>query len=122
MLKIKLKSKSGPSAEDGVGAKASAGGEATTVACPDHLAIADLAVAKSLGSVIASPVVKTLGRKSHPELGERVHICVRCDHPIAIYGRLVRAKDSYLLQVTVLFFKPLFVEIACLVFLFFFFL
>lgn len=100
MLQIKLRSKGGPSTEGGVGAKPAAG-EAVTVACPDHLTIADLAVAKSLGSVTASPVVKNVGRKSRRQMGERVHICVRCDYPIAIYGRLVRAKYSCLLELIV---------------------
>lgn len=106
MLQIKLRSKGGPSTEGGVGAKPTAG-EAVTVACPDHLTIADLAVAKSLGSVIAASVVKTVGRKSRRQLGERIHICVRCDYPIAIYGRLVRPKNKRLLELIVLFLKPL---------------
>lgn len=106
MLQIKLRSKGGPSTEGGEGVKASSGGEATTVACPDHLNIADLAVAKRLGSVTAAPVVKTVGRKARPEKGERVHICLGCDFPIAIYGRLVRAKDYSLLQLIVLFSNP----------------
>lgn len=107
MLQIKLRSKDGPSTEGVVGVKASSGGEATTVACPDHLNIADLPVAKSVGSVTASSVVKTVGRKARPQMGERIHICVRCDFPIAIYGRLVRAKYNSLLQLIILFSKPL---------------
>lgn len=91
MLQIKLRSTGGPSAKVGGGTKPSPG-ETVTVACPDHLVIADLPVAKSLGSVTVSSVVKTVGRKSRRQLGERVHFCVRCDFPIAIYGRLVRQK------------------------------
>ncbi|KAL1827128.1 hypothetical protein ACET3Z_005540 [Daucus carota] len=97
MLQIKLRSKGGPSTEGGSGAKPTAG-EAVTVACPDHLTIADLAVAKSLGSVTASPVVKIVGRKSRRQLGERVHICVRCDFPIAIYGRLSPCDHAFCLD------------------------
>lgn len=63
--------------------------ETVTVACPDHLILADLPVAKGLGSVTATSLVKTVGRRSRRQLGERVHFCVRCDFPIAIYGRLV---------------------------------
>jgi E3 ubiquitin-protein ligase Hakai len=65
--------------------------EGVTVACPDHLVIADLPVAKSIGAVIASATsaARTIGRRSRRPLGERVHICSRCDFPIAIYGRLV---------------------------------
>ena len=73
---------------------AAAGGapESVTVACPDHLIIADLAVAKSLGAVTNSAVAATraIGRRSRRPLGERVHICSRCEFPVAIYGRLVR--------------------------------
>uniref|UniRef100_A0A452YIG5 Uncharacterized protein n=1 Tax=Aegilops tauschii subsp. strangulata TaxID=200361 RepID=A0A452YIG5_AEGTS len=65
--------------------------ESVTVACPDHLVIADLAVAKSLGAVTNSAIAATraIGRRSRRPLGERVHICSRCEFPIAIYGRLV---------------------------------
>ncbi|XP_074358208.1 E3 ubiquitin-protein ligase HAKAI homolog [Apium graveolens] len=97
MLQIKLRSKGGTSTEGGVGVKPTAG-EAVTVACPDHLTIADLAVAKSLGSVTASPVVKIVGRKSRRQMGERVHICVRCDFPIAIYGRLSPCDHAFCLD------------------------
>lgn len=63
--------------------------ETVTVACPEHLILADLPVAKGLGSATATSLVKTVGRRSRRQLGERVHFCVRCDFPIAIYGRLV---------------------------------
>jgi E3 ubiquitin-protein ligase Hakai len=65
--------------------------EGVTVACPDHLVIADLPVAKSIGAVTASATsaARTIGRRSRRPLGERVHICSRCDFPIAMYGRLV---------------------------------
>ena len=78
-----------------VGAAAALGGgipESVTVACPDHLVIADLPVAKSLGAVTTSAAAapRSIGRRSRRPLGERVHICSRCEFPIAIYGRLVR--------------------------------
>ncbi|EFH49407.1 hypothetical protein ARALYDRAFT_908327 [Arabidopsis lyrata subsp. lyrata] len=57
-------------------------------ACPDHLVLADLPVAKGIGSVTPTTVIKPVGRRSRRQLGERVHFCVRCDFPIAIYGRL----------------------------------
>ncbi|KAG9157867.1 hypothetical protein Leryth_000063 [Lithospermum erythrorhizon] len=83
MLQIRL---SKPTSESGGGVKASS--ETVTVACPDHLVLADLLVAKSIGSANASAAVKIVGRRSRRQLGERVHFCVRCDFPIAIYGRL----------------------------------
>lgn len=88
----------GGGAASGLGAslvKAAAVGpgaaEGVMVACPDHLVIADLPVAKSIGAVTASAIsaARTIGRRSRRPLGERVHICSRCDFPIAIYGRLV---------------------------------
>lgn len=63
--------------------------DSVTVACPEHLVLADLPVAKGIGAATAATVVKTVGRRSRRQLGERVHFCVRCDFPIAIYGRLV---------------------------------
>ena len=69
--------------------------ETVTVACPDHLVLADLPVAKSLSSITAASIVKTVGRRSRRQLGERVHFCVRCDFPIAIYGRLVSIDCDY---------------------------
>lgn len=65
--------------------------DTVTVACPDHLVIADLPVAKSLGAITSSaaPALRSLGRRSRRLPGDRVHFCVRCDYPIAVYGRLV---------------------------------
>lgn len=98
MLQIRLNKPS--SVKDGGvgggGSVASGGGglkpmpiDTVTVACPDHLVIADLPVAKSLGVVPSAPFVKNVGRKSRCLIGERVHFCLRCDFPIAVYGRLV---------------------------------
>jgi E3 ubiquitin-protein ligase Hakai len=64
------------------------------VACPDHLVLADLPVAKGIGAATAASLVKTVGRRSRRPLGDRVHFCVRCDFPIAIYGRLVLTKHN----------------------------
>ncbi|KAK3445153.1 hypothetical protein EUGRSUZ_B02762 [Eucalyptus grandis] len=91
MLQIRLKRD--PIADGGGGLKPSPA-ETVTVACPDHLVLADLPVAKGLGSAAAASVVKPVGRKSRRQLGERVHFCVRCDFPIAIYGRLVMHSSS----------------------------
>ncbi|MQL78243.1 hypothetical protein Taro_010671 [Colocasia esculenta] len=93
MLQIRLSK--GGLASDGGGSssKSSLPAETVTVACPDHLVLADLPVAKSLGAVTASSAssaVKSVGRRSRRHLGERVHFCVCCDYPIAIYGRLMR--------------------------------
>lgn len=90
MLQIRL---SKPASESGGGAK-SLPSDSITVACPDHLVLADLPVAKSLGSANAASLLKTVGRRSRRQLGERVHFCVRCDFPIAIYGRLVSIECS----------------------------
>jgi len=86
MLQIRLNK--GSSVDGNAGAKSSPA-EMVTVACPDHLILADLPVAKGLGSATAASAVKIVGRRSRRQLGERVHFCVRCDFPIAIYGRLV---------------------------------
>lgn len=90
MLQIRL---SKPASETGTIAKP-VPVDTVTVACPDHLVLADLPVAKGLGSASAAAVIKTVGRRSRRQLGERVHFCVRCDFPIAIYGRLVSVTDS----------------------------
>lgn len=87
MLQIRLSNKA-TTPESGGGAKLPSG-ETVTVACPDHLVLAELPVAKGLASVTGVTLVKTVGRRSRRPLGERVHFCVQCDYPIAIYGRLV---------------------------------
>ncbi|XP_049387855.1 E3 ubiquitin-protein ligase HAKAI homolog [Solanum stenotomum] len=63
--------------------------ETVKVVCPDHLVLADLPVAKSLGSVNPASLLKTVGRRSLRPPGKRVHICICCDFPIAVYGHLV---------------------------------
>ena len=86
MLQIRLSK--APASEGSAGVKLSPV-ETVTVACPDHLVLADLPVAKGIGAATTASLVKTLGRRSRRQLGERVHFCVRCDFPIAVYGRLV---------------------------------
>lgn len=93
MLQIRLSK--APASEGSAGLKLSPV-ETVTVACPDHLVLADLPVAKGIGAATAASLVKTLGRRSRRQLGERVHFCVRCDFPIAIYGRLVITHYSYM--------------------------
>ncbi|KAF8402717.1 hypothetical protein HHK36_010805 [Tetracentron sinense] len=95
MLQIRLSR--GSSSEGGGGTKPLPA-ETVTVACPDHLVLADLPVAKSLGSATAASLVKTVGRRSRRQLGERVHFCVRCDFPIAIYGRLSPCEHAFCLD------------------------
>ncbi|WOK94838.1 hypothetical protein Cni_G03543 [Canna indica] len=57
--------------------------DAVTVACPEHLVIADLPVAKTIGAVTFSAAYRTFGRRSQRKIGKRVHFCVRCDLPIS---------------------------------------
>lgn len=96
MLKIVLHGK-GKSSGSGQGAKPLSG-ERVTVACPDHLVLADLPVAKSIGSVPATSRVKTVGCRVHRRAGEKVHFCVCCDFPIAIYGRLSPCEHAFCLD------------------------
>ncbi|CAA7061803.1 unnamed protein product [Microthlaspi erraticum] len=95
MLQIRLRRDS--PTETGGGARPSPT-ETVTVACPDHLVLADLPVAKGIGSVTPTTVIKPVGRRSRRQLGERVHFCVRCDFPIAIYGRLIPCDHAFCLE------------------------
>ncbi|XVF76760.1 hypothetical protein PTKIN_Ptkin13bG0292800 [Pterospermum kingtungense] len=95
MLQIRLSK--GPSSDAG-GSVKPLPVETVTVACPDHLILADLPVAKSIGAATSSSLVKTVGRRSRRQLGERVHFCVRCDFPIAIYGRLSPCEHAFCLD------------------------
>ncbi|XP_047954372.1 E3 ubiquitin-protein ligase HAKAI homolog isoform X3 [Salvia hispanica] len=72
--------------------------DTVTVACPDHLVLADLPVAKGMGAASATAVIKSVGRRSRRQLGERVHFCVRCDFPVAIYGRLSPCEHAFCLD------------------------
>ncbi|GFP86260.1 E3 ubiquitin-protein ligase hakai [Phtheirospermum japonicum] len=94
MLQIRL---SKPANETGASVKP-VPVDTVTVACPDHLILADLPVAKCLGSPSATAVIKTVGRRSRRQLGERVHFCVRCDFPIAVYGRLSPCEHAFCLD------------------------
>ncbi|CAL0328262.1 unnamed protein product [Lupinus luteus] len=95
MLQIRLSK--APASEGSAGAKLSPV-ETVMVACPDHLVLADLPVAKGIGGATAASLVRTLGRRSRRQLGERVHFCVRCDFPIAIYGRLSPCEHAFCLD------------------------
>lgn len=95
MLQIRLSK--APASDGSTGMKLSPV-ETVTVACPDHLVLADLPVAKGIGTANAASVVKTLGRRSRRQLGERVHFCVRCDFPIAIFGRLSPCDHAFCLD------------------------
>ncbi|XP_022842030.1 E3 ubiquitin-protein ligase Hakai-like isoform X4 [Olea europaea var. sylvestris] len=94
MLQIRL---SKPSSE-GVGVAKPLPAETVTVACPQHLVLANLPVAKGLGSASATSIIKTAGRRSRRQPGERTHFCVRCDFPIAIYGRLSPCEHAFCLD------------------------
>uniref|UniRef100_A0A9I9CVR0 RING-type E3 ubiquitin transferase n=1 Tax=Cucumis melo TaxID=3656 RepID=A0A9I9CVR0_CUCME len=96
MLQIRLSKV--PQAESGGGAVKPLPAESVTVACPDHLVLADLPVAKGIGAATAASIVKSVGRRSRRQLGERVHFCVRCDFPIAIYGRLSPCDHAFCLD------------------------
>ncbi|KAF5772832.1 putative transcription factor interactor and regulator LIM family [Helianthus annuus] len=96
MLRIRLRNKAA-AAESGSGAKPSTG-ESVTVACPDHLVLAELPVAKSIGSASGVTLVKTVGQKSSRPLGQRVHMCAKCDFPIAIYGRMIPCEHALCLD------------------------
>lgn len=95
MLQIRLSKN--PSSDGSAGVKHSPV-ETVTVACPDHLVLADLPVAKGIGTATGSSVVRNVGRRSRRQLGERVHFCVRCDYPIAIYGRLSPCEHAFCLD------------------------
>ncbi|KAF5198779.1 E3 ubiquitin-protein ligase hakai-like protein [Thalictrum thalictroides] len=94
MLQIRLSNKG--SVSEGGGKPLPA--ETVTVACPDHLVLADLPVAKSIGTTSTASHVKIAGRRSRRHLGERVHFCVCCDFPIAIYGRLSPCEHAFCLD------------------------
>uniref|UniRef100_A0A7N0ZY57 RING-type E3 ubiquitin transferase n=1 Tax=Kalanchoe fedtschenkoi TaxID=63787 RepID=A0A7N0ZY57_KALFE len=98
MLQIRLNKP--PSVKDGAAASAPKPIplDTVTVACPDHLVIADLPVAKSLGVIPSAPLLKNIGRKSRCLIGERVHFCLRCDFPIAVYGRLISCGHAFCLD------------------------
>ncbi|MFS8004789.1 putative transcription factor interactor and regulator C2H2 family [Helianthus anomalus] len=96
MLRIQLRNKAA-AAGSGSGAKP-ATGETVTVACPDHLVLAELPVAKSIGSASGVTLVKTVGQKASRSLGKRVHICAQCDFPIAIYGRMIPCEHALCLD------------------------
>ncbi|KAF7845412.1 E3 ubiquitin-protein ligase Hakai [Senna tora] len=95
MLQIRL---SKVPASEGLPGVKSSPVETVTVTCPDHLVLADLPVAKGIGLATAASVVKTLGRRSRRQRGECVHFCVRCDFPIAIYGRLSPCEHAFCLE------------------------
>lgn len=98
MLQIRLSK--GPSADGGSGpARPAPPLETVTVACPEHLVIADLPVAKSVGVLTAAFASsgRNMGRRSRRQLGDRIHFCVRCDFPIAIYGRLIPCEHAFCL-------------------------
>lgn len=99
MLQIRLNRGAPGEGGGGGGGAKTLPAETVTVACPDHLVLADLPVAKGIGSITASSPssVKSVGRRPRQHLGERVHFCVQCDFPIAIYGRLSPCEHAFCL-------------------------
>ncbi|KAK4771317.1 hypothetical protein SAY87_031849 [Trapa incisa] len=95
MLQIRLKRE--PSSEVSGGGKPPPT-DTVTVACPDHLILADLPVGKGLGPATSATIIKAVGHTSRRQRGERVHFCVRCDFPIAIYGRLSPCEHVFCLD------------------------
>lgn len=60
---------------------------------PPHLVDVDLPLAKGLGILNTDACgVNFVGVKARRRPGDKVHICVRCNFPIAVYGRLVRTQ------------------------------
>ncbi|GLJ12572.1 hypothetical protein SUGI_0193670 [Cryptomeria japonica] len=96
MLQIRLNRGNG--SEEGGGGRAPST-DNVTVSCPDHLVLADLLVAKGLGLSSLSNVklLKTVGRKRRRRPGDKIHICLCCDFPIAIYGRLSPCEHAFCL-------------------------
>lgn len=66
--------------------------------CGPHLTASDLPLASGVGLVPSvhseSTAIVGLGVKVRRQPGNKVHFCVRCNFPIAIYGRLVSIQAS----------------------------
>ncbi|KAL8093191.1 E3 ubiquitin-protein ligase HAKAI homolog [Apium graveolens] len=93
-LKIILSKKGQTS--DCAGEKLPGTGKNVTAACPDHLVISDLPVAKGIGRVPTAARVKEVGFTVHTKKGgEKVHFCAMCNFPIAIYGRLIPCEHAF---------------------------
>lgn len=65
--------------------------------CGGHLIQTELPTASGLGlssdlAAATAPSSGYLGYRVRRTAGDKVHFCVRCHFPIAIYGRLVSAK------------------------------
>ncbi|KAI3666980.1 hypothetical protein L6452_42021 [Arctium lappa] len=82
MLQIRLSNKATAS-ESGVGAKLPSG-ETVTVACPDHLVLVELPVAKSLGSSSGVTLVKIVGHRSRRPLGEHTGLGLSDPSPASL--------------------------------------
>lgn len=66
---------------------------------PAHLVDTDLPLLKGVGTVFSEPcAVNFVGMKARRRPGDKVHICVRCNFPIAVYGRLVMSSSSVLIS------------------------
>lgn len=79
----------GPGGKQEQGGGASSGGVKGPSVAP-HLVDTDLPLLKGVGTVFSEPcAVNFVGVKARRRPGDKVHICVRCNFPIAVYGRLV---------------------------------
>lgn len=64
--------------------------EADEAALLPHLLDTDLPVVKGLGFLCPETCsINFVGVKAHRKPGDKVHICLMCNFPIAIYGRMV---------------------------------
>lgn len=63
-----------------------------------HLIDTDLPLLRGVGVVPSEPcAVNFVGVKAHRRPGDKVHICVRCNFPIAVYGRLIPCEHVFCL-------------------------
>lgn len=54
---------------------------------------------KGVGTVFSDACVgNSVGMKASRRPGDKVHLCVKCNFPIAVYGRLVRNQFLYILS------------------------
>lgn len=67
-------------------------------AVPLNVAGIDVPILRGLGiSSVEAYVATFVGSKVRRQPGDKVHVCVRCNFPIAVYGRLVRGQFFHLL-------------------------
>lgn len=78
-------------------------------AVPLNVAGIDVPILRGLGiSSLEAYVATFVGSKVRRQPGDKVHVCVRCNFPIAVYGRLVRGQFFHLLLYHVDIFSNIF--------------